>query len=215
MKDLRINVIGSLSAQKRIQALELPPRKRRQLLGGIGRELKRQSIRNLRAGRDVDGRPWEPRKRGSNRKLLRRLNRQVAANLLTPDYVDVGYRGAVAYQQHEGMSQVMTGAKMQSESGHRDHYEEPATRKQAKELRAEGYKVRVKGTKKWRRPSLKWITENLKQKQAGLILRTLREEKPKRFWVTKLPARPFLGATEYQISQFIEKIYDNTINSRV
>lgn len=215
MNGLKINVFGHLSVQKRFEMLKLPPRKRRQLLGGIGREIKRQSVRNLRGRHDVDGRPWEPRKRGEGRKLLRRLHRQVQANFVTPDFVDIGFRGAVAYQHHEGITQIMTGTKVAAEARKRDHLEEPVTKKQAKDLRAEGFKLRVKGTKKWRKPSLKWIVENMKQKQAGLILRLLRGEQPKKSWITNVPARPFLGATQQQVNQFVEKIYDNTINSRV
>ncbi len=219
MSSVQINVFGALSAQKRMEVLALPPRKRRQLLGGIGREIKRQSIRNLRAGRDVDGKPWEARKRGNDRRLLRRLNRQVSANILTNDYVDVGFKGGVAFQQHEGATKTMTSAEMHKEQmrskKRQEKQESLATSKQAKSLRSAGYKIRVKGTKKWRRPSLKWIKENLKQKQAGLILRRLRDETPKQSWLTKVPGRSFLGATQADVNRFVEKIYDNTIHSRV
>jgi phage gpG-like protein len=213
MSAIKIDVFGALSIEKRLALLKLPPAKRRQLLGGIGREIKRQSIRNLKAQRDVEGRAWAPRKRGNDRKLLRRLSRQVAANFTTPDFVVVGFKGAVAYQQHEGVTQVMNAAKMQRE-GDANNADSPATRKQAKALRDEGYTVKVKGTKKWRKPSLKWITENIQQKQAGLILRVLREQAPKKAWITSVPARSFLGATQQQVNTFVETIYDNTINSR-
>lgn len=213
MTAIKIDIFGQLNIEKRLKLLQLPPAKRRQLLGGIGREIKRQSIRNLKAQRDVEGRPWAPRKRGNDRKLLRRLARQVQANFVTPDFVEVGFKGAVAYQQHEGTTQVMTGALMARQAG--SGADEPATRKQAKELRNENYRVRVKGSKKWRKPSLQWITQNLKQKQAGLILRILREQTPKKAWITTVPGRAFLGATNAQVGAFVNKVFDNTINSRV
>jgi hypothetical protein len=212
MSAIRINFAGHIDAQKRLELLKLPARKRRQILGGIGREIKRQSIRNLKAQRDVQGRPWAPRKRGNDRKLLRHLARQVQANFVTPDFVDVGFKGAVAYQQHEGVTQVMTGALMARNAG--SGADEPATRKQAKELRNENYRVRVKGSKKWRKPSLQWITQNLKQKQAGLILRILRDEQPKKAWITTVPGRAFLGATDAQVGTFVNKVIENTIHSR-
>lgn len=215
MSDLRFNFFGHLDAQKRVELLKLPPRKRRQLLGGFGREIKRQSIRNLKAQRDVEGRHWAPRKRGNDRKLLRHLARQVQANFVTPDFVDVGFRGNVAYQQHEGVTKVMTAAAVAKEKGISAHYEEPATKKQAKALRDAGYKIRVKSSKKWRKPSLKWIQENLKQKQAGLILTILRDEQPKKAWITTVPGRAFLGATNAQVGAFVNKVFDNTIHSRV
>jgi hypothetical protein len=212
MSAIRINFAGHIDAQKRLELLKLPARKRRQILGGIGREIKRQSIRNLKAQRDVQGRPWAPRKRGNDRKLLRHLARQVQANFVTPDFVDVGFKGAVAYQQHEGVTQVMTGALMARQAG--SDADAPATRKQAKELRNENYRVRIKGSKKWRKPSLMWITQNLKQKQAGLILRILRDEQPKKAWITTVPGRAFLGATDAQVGAFVNKVIENTIHSR-
>jgi hypothetical protein len=211
---MKIDVFGALAIEKRLALLKLPPAKRRQLLGGIGREIKRQSIRNLRSRRDVEGREWAPRKRGNDRKLLRHLSRQVAANFTTPDFVQVGFKGAVAYQQHEGVTQMMNAALMQIQGGKNAENDAPATRKQAKQLRDENYRVKVAGTKKWRKPSLKWITDNLKQKQAGLVLRLLRDQAPKKAWITTVPGRSFLGATQQQVNTFVDKIFDNTINSR-
>lgn len=215
MSAIRFDVFGQLDIKQRLQIMQLPANKRRQLMGGIGREIKRQSIRNLRARHDVHGNPWEPRKRGPKRKLLRHMNRQIAPNFVTPGAVEVRFKGVVAKQQHDGYTKTMTAASAARESGNRAHYEEPATKKQAKALRDEGFKYRVKGSKKWRRPSLRWISQNMKQKQAGLVLKILRDEASKKSWVTTIPARPFLGMTETQINQAVNKIYDNTINSRV
>lgn len=215
MSGIRFDVMGQLDMQKRIRVMQLPPAKRRQLLGGIGREIKRQGARNLRGRHDIDGKPWEPRKRGNNRKLLRRLNRQIAPNVTTQNAVEVSFKGVVAKQQHDGFTKLMNATAVASETGNRAHYDEPATRRQAKELRDEGYRVRVAGTKKWRRPSLRWITDNLKQKQAGLVLKIMRDEPQKKSWVTTIPARHFLGMTAAQINSAVNNIYDNTINSRV
>ena len=215
MTGIKIDFLGHLDAQKRLALLTLSPRKRRQLLGGFGREIKRQSIRNLKAQRDIEGRPWAPRKRGNDRKLLRHLSRQVQANVVTAEFVQVGFRGSVAYQQHEGVTKVMNAAAVAKEKGVTTNYDEPATKKQAKALRDEGYKVRIKGSKKWRKPSLKWIQQNLKQQQAGLILKILRDETPKKSWITTVPGRAFLGATDAQVRVFVNKVFENTIHSRV
>lgn len=215
MNAIKFDMLGQLEIKKRIQLLKLPPAKRRQFLGGMGREIKRQTARNIRAGRDVDGTPWEPRKRGNNRKLLRRINRQIAPVFTTPDAVEVSFRGVVAKQQHDGFTQIMNAGMLARESGKKSHYEEPATNKQAKALRDADFKIRIKGSKKWRKPAMKWITENMKQKQAGLVLQILLKKEPKKSWTTTIPARGFLGVTEQQINQFVNKIFDNTINSRV
>lgn len=214
MNAIKFDIAGRLEAQKRMQLLQLTPAKRRQFLGGFGREIKRQAARNLRAGKDVDGKSWEPRKRGRNRRLLRRINRQVEPVFTTPESVEVGFRGIVAKQQHDGFRKVMTAAEMARETGKKAD-DIPASGSQAKALRAAGYVVRIAGTKKWRAPSLSWIRENLSQKKAGLVLNLLQDEKKKKAWVTEIPARGFLGATEAQITEFVNTIFDNTINSRV
>ena len=145
---------------------------------------------------------------------MRHINRQIAPNLLTDGSVEVSFKGAVAKQQHDGFTKVMTAAAMARERGASVTQEDPATMRQAKALLAEGFRIRQKGTKKWRKPSAKWIRENISQKKAGVVLRILRNEQPKKTWVTKVPARSFLGATEQQINQFVNKIFDNTVNSR-
>ena len=58
MTGIKIDFLGHLDAQKRLALLTLSPRKRRQLLGGFGREIKRQSIRNLNAQLAVRKAEW-------------------------------------------------------------------------------------------------------------------------------------------------------------
>jgi len=215
MNAIKFDILGQLEVKKRLQLLQLPPAKRRQFLGGFGREIKRQTVRNIRAGHDVDGKPWAPRKRGRNRRLLRHLGRQIAPIFTTQDSVEIGFQGIVAKQQHDGFAKVMNAAEITREKGKGNKDSVPASSKQAKSLRAAGFKIRVNGTKKWRAPSLSWIKQNLSTKKAGLILKVLRGDKSKTSWVTKIPARGFLGVTEEQINGFVNKIFDNTINSRV
>lgn len=71
-----------------------------------------------------------------------------------------------------------------------------ATRAQAKALKEEGFRVFARRLNpqapigKLRKPTQKWICDNLSNEQAGAILRQMRGE-PKASWETKLPARPF------------------------
>ena len=216
MSAIKVDVFGQLSAKKRLQLLQLPPAKRRQLLGGMGREVKRACIRRIRAQQDVNGKPWEPRKRGPGRKLLRHMNRKMR-HTVNADFFELHFQGAaskIAAEQQYGMTQTLTAQAVAKEQGHRPHYDDPATKQQAKALREAGYKIRVAGTKRWRKPSLKWITQNQKQKQAGLVLKILRDDTSKKSWTVTLPARPFVGVTEHEINTFVEKIFDNTVNAR-
>lgn len=71
-----------------------------------------------------------------------------------------------------------------------------ATRAQAKALKDEGFRVFARRINpnapigKLRKPSMRWVQNNLSQEQAGLILRQMRGA-PKESWETVLPARPF------------------------
>ena len=68
-------------------------------------------------------------------------------------------------------------------------------------------KANGKGAKK---PTLKWVTENLTVGQAGYAIRQLRVwagEMGKTGWTTVLPARSFLGATHQDILKHIETIF--------
>src|SRR5690606_30771265 len=110
MSAIRFDVFGQLDIKQRLKIMQLPAKKRRQIMGGIGREIKRQSIRNLRGQHDVQGNAWEPRKRGTKRKLLRHINRQIAPNFVSSNAVEVSFKGAVAKQQHDGYTKTMNAA---------------------------------------------------------------------------------------------------------
>lgn len=72
-----------------------------------------------------------------------------------------------------------------------------ASHSQAKALKEEGFKVFARRLNpqapigKLRKPTMKWIRNNLSAKQAGLILRQMRGDKPIQSWETVVPARPF------------------------
>lgn len=99
--------------------------------------------------------------------------------------------GKIARAHQEGVSLDASkpkGSGAQNKEG-------PATRNLARALIAEGYKIpRGKG-KGSKRPSIKWITENLSINQAGFLLRDLKGSSSKSTWQIDLPARSFLGQT--------------------
>ncbi|RZV17346.1 hypothetical protein EOJ41_15160 [Vibrio alginolyticus] len=85
-----------------------------------------------------------------------------------------------------------------------------ATRAQAKALKEEGFKVFARRINpnapigKLRKPSQKWIRDNLSQEQAGLILRQMRGA-PKESWTTELPARPFTQVDKQKARDSLSK----------
>jgi len=69
---------------------------------------------------------------------------------------------------------------------------------------AAGFKAKIDGRTK--RPSQKWIMENLKIGQAGLLLRVLRDKAEKQSWLITLPKRQVLGASNEDISDMVQTI---------
>ena len=86
-----------------------------------------------------------------------------------------------------------------------------ATRDQAKALKAAGFKVWARAINpgapvgKLKRPTLKWIVENLSVEKAGFILRTLRNTDPKQSWNVKLPRRPFAEVNKNDVHEEMVK----------
>lgn len=213
---IKFDVFGQLSVEKRLQLMTMPAPKRRRIISGIGREIKRSAIRNIRNQRNVDGTPWKERADGSGRKMMLGMRRRIYYTVSHAS-TEISFKGKAKYiarEQQDGSRTIMT-AGMASSRAKDTHYEKPATRKQAKALREVGYKIRRKGTKGWKKPSLKWIENNMKVGQAGLILRTLRNEPSKTQWEIVLPPRSFLGLSEVEVKDMVNRIFDSTINQRV
>ncbi|MFC6977591.1 hypothetical protein [Microbulbifer taiwanensis] len=77
-------------------------------------------------------------------------------------------------------------------------------------MKQEGYKVRMAGGRR-KKPTMKWMLENLTLGQAGLILRQMRDEEPKKSWVIPLTDRSFLGADQREIDELANTVFDETL----
>jgi phage gpG-like protein len=213
---IKLDVAGQLTAKQRLKLLELPAAKRKRLLGQLARKVRVAGRKNLRSQKGINGESWAPRKGQSQRKMLRGLSKRMTASADSKQ-ATVGFSnpvvGRVARAQQDGINEIMTASKMQKLHGQPD-YKAPATRHQARALREAGYKARKKGGKGFKNVSLRWITENLNQGQAGFILRLLRSSQPKQSWVIPLPSRSFLGASEKDINNMVQTIFNQTINAR-
>ena len=92
-------------------------------------------------------------------------------------------------------------------------YEQPASRKQAKALLKAGFRVSTgesfksganKGKAKMKKPSQKYIVDNMTMGQAALVIRKLNKvENPPKRWTVKIPARPFLGVPGADASELL------------
>ena len=159
-------------ALKQLNLLTLNPNKRRRILRGAGRKVRRDSKKRLKDQRDLSGSAWQGRSNGRKNRMLRKLGKHIQVHTSSNDAkVTFGNTrvGQIARAHQDGVTQRMTASKSIKTDG-------KATRKQAKALRKAGYKIRNKRGKGWKTPNLGWITENLTLGKATVVLRALRGE---------------------------------------
>ncbi|ENA3449141.1 TPA: phage virion morphogenesis protein [Yersinia enterocolitica] len=191
--------------QQALKRLELPPQKRQRLLWRLAKYgVIVAAKRNVRNQQSPDGTPWQGRQTNQRGKMLRNMPKLLHIREM-PEISAVrlylqggGYRngekpvpaGVVGYGQQNGMHVTINRSAVVKTVPP----ERPATIKQAKRLRALGYKVR-KG-KRWRKPPYKEIVENMRFAQAGLLIRKLSGKAAKSAWTVDVPAREFLGMSD-------------------
>lgn len=213
---IRLDVQGQLSIKRKVQLLQLPAQKRKRLLGQVSRKVRSASRKRAVAQKGLDGVAWQPRKDGGKQKMLRKVSRRMVT-YYNPDRGTVSFdntaAGRIARQHQDGIDTLMSADKMRRIYGRPD-YNAPATTGQAKALRAEGYKTRKKSGKGYRNASLREIRETLSQGKAGVILHLMTDAEKKQQWVIPLPSRSFLGATEREINDMVNTVFDQTIRAR-
>ncbi|MDR3432562.1 MAG: hypothetical protein P4L95_11780 [Rouxiella aceris] len=196
-----------------LAAADLPAKKRQRLLWRIAKlGIIVAAKRNQRNQTAPDGTPWTPRKRGKG-KMLKGMPKLLAVRDM-PEIQGVriylkggNYRngtkpiaaGLVGAVQQDGASINMTasGAPRKAQANR------PALPRQAKKLRALGYKMRQ--VNKWVKPSSKKIIETLSMAQAGLLIKKLRGTPAKRTWTIDLPGRVFLGVSNEEFNKILAR----------
>ncbi|WP_296231516.1 phage virion morphogenesis protein [uncultured Pseudomonas sp.] len=221
--DFRLD--GLLDVNTQVALLELPPKLRRRLLNTVSKRVRAMSGRRVRKQQNVDGSAYEPAKskRKGRRKMLSGLvkNKYLNVTQLSDEQATLGWRnglqGWIADQHHHGRTQRYTAAMARKASP--VNTDDPCTDEQAKRLRRLGFKVRVprankRGKPRWQRASVAWIKEHVRFGQAGLLIRTLKNERPgPSSWDIKLPRRDFLGASPTEVAELVELVLKQTLNS--
>ncbi|NBN74739.1 hypothetical protein, partial [Proteus sp. G2615] len=111
--------------------------------------------------------------------------------------------GVVGYSQQNGMTAKISRKSAQDSNISQGAQDKKATPKQAKKLRALGYKVK-KG-KRWKKPALKEITENMLFFQSGALIRKLSGKSPQSSWEVDIPSRVFLGISDEDFIKSLER----------
>ncbi|WP_019530641.1 phage virion morphogenesis protein [Dasania marina] len=212
---MSITLTGTKQLTRQIRALRTTPSERKKANRQMAKKGAAYSKKRIRSQRDLSGSPWASRKAKSRRKMLRGLSRTMVA-FGDEKKGTIGYKnaltGQIARAHQEGINETLTAEKAQRING-TPNYDGPATTKQAKALRAEGYKIRRTGSKGYKKATIKWIKQNIKLGQAGLILRIMRDEKSKSSWAIPLPERSFLGVTPSEREQMMDFIFNNTLHN--
>ncbi len=201
--------------RKQLNSLALPQKKRQRLLWRLAKYgLMPAAKRNVRNQAGPDGQKWQGRQTKRKGKMLRNMPKLLHIREMPEiDGVRVylsggGYRngkksiaaGTVGYAQQNGMSVTVNRRQVEKKSRVASL---PATTRQAKRLRALGYKVK-KG-KRWRKPAFREIQESMTMAKAGLLIRTLSGKAVKTSWSVDVPARPFLGISQEDFNKALAR----------
>ena len=211
--------------RRAIKEAELSPAKARRLLVRIAKYgLMPAAKRNVKAQKTPDGAPWAPRKRPDKatgkykKKLLLGLPKLLAIKADSDgksvrlyfrkgEYHTGSHAGAVAWVQQHGATIRGRASLSRNSEAMRT---KPATRRQAERLISLGFRAPIgavskkTGRRNRRKPSVKWVMENMNMAQAGLVISILKGEQKKTTWEIRLPARAFLGASDAEFASMLE-----------
>jgi hypothetical protein len=196
-----------------LAAADLPPKKRQRLLWRVAKlGIVVAAKRHQRDQTAPDGTPWAPRKRGKG-KMLKGLPKLLAVrDMPSIQGVRIYLKGGNYRNGTKPISAGLVGAVQQdgariqmkaSNAPRKPQSNQPALPRQAKRLRALGYKMRQ--GKRWIKPSSKKIMETLSMAQAGLLIRKLKGTPAKRTWTIDLPGRVFLGVSNDEFNKIIAR----------
>lgn len=211
---ITVELRGAETAINRLSKIQ-DPKLRRSILRKVAKLEVKAAKDRITAQRDLSGAAFKPAADGSGSKLLvgkakkpglRKLLKVVEASA---DSATVGWdNNLLSYiggRQQYGFTEPSQSRRNKNPLNTTD----PASRNQAKALISAGYKVRRRGKALWT-PSIKWITQNLNQAQASVILRLIRGTQPK--GTVTVPARSFLGVTEIDMGT-IGKLLEQEVDA--
>jgi len=188
--------------------------------GGSVRTLSRKNIRRQQT---VAGAPFERRKNARDtRRMLLGLDREMAviSRASSGGGVVVSWKNrlvaGIAGRHQLGLGEAWDPPLAAKVYGV-PKYGNPCTRRQAKALIREGYRLMVPApgggrgpgrNKRPRRVTVMWLEQNFSLGQAGLILRLMRTGKARgaQAWKDTVPVRDFLGVTDAQANDMAAKL---------
>ena len=174
----------------------------------VSQRILKNSKNRITRQTDLQNVPFKKRADGKRKKMLTKLRTRLKLTRLNEHGSILGFfapgTGAIAFKHQYGSVELFNVSHYKKSSSKKR--DQPATRRQAKALLKAGYKVRIKG-RGYKRPSQRWIMENMTIARAGLILRLIRGTKQQ--WTITIPARSFLGVTEAELAEITQQVIDD------
>jgi len=204
--NVSVDIKDLLDAKDIKKLYQLSKSQRARLNRKLGRLVIKQTKKRIRTQRDIRGGELAKRQKGSKKVLksfARGLTVFAGPNKSTVTWKNA-LKGSIAYKHHNAIPELWTAAKLKRLYGEPD-YTKPATREQARSLLAVGFKVEAKNGKT-KRPSQKWIMENMTIGVAGKELRKIAGKPSKQAWLVPTKKRQVLGAEQADIQLMADLI---------
>lgn len=200
-----------LRAKEQIEVLMLDKKTRARLLKKLGAQIVKQTKKNIRTQTNPDGTKWKGRKSG-RKKMLMGFTRKVKHFQRNSNRdLFVGWptaRGKVAFQHHHGIAEEsgLAKRKRQAKRDKEPSKDDNATREQAKTLRDFGFRLQPQGRqKRGKKPTLKWIRENMTLGEAAKTIQELENKTPARDWKVGRPERQLIGISPKRMAMMIKR----------
>lgn len=208
---IEVNQRDALNFNEKLAMLALPRRKRTWILKTLGRWERQNTRQRIRQQKGIDGQALEQRKNG-RKKVMRRMAKGLEPYVRhNATELDLTWRNKltaqIAARHYLGQAQRVTARQMKAKYGSSDP-KEPCTKGQARKLRELGFTVKRKTGKGEKKPSLKWIMENVNKGKAGLMIRIMKDEPSKNVWYIPLPERQILGSNQTDVNRQLVKIFE-------
>ncbi|PSW05642.1 virion morphogenesis protein [Photobacterium lipolyticum] len=208
---IKVNKRDQLNMQEKLAMLALPPKKRFWILKTLGRWEKANTRKRIQQQKDIHSRALEGRKGKKRGKVMRRMAKGLEPYVRNSNTLDLTWSNKltakIAARHHIGQAQKVTAREMQKKYGTPDP-KEPCTKSQARKLRELGLEVKRKKGKGTKKPSLKWIMENINKGKAGLMIRIMKGEPSKNAWDIPLAERQILGSNDREVTRQLIKIIE-------
>ncbi|PKG57732.1 hypothetical protein [Shewanella sp. GutDb-MelDb] len=203
----------ALSVKDQLILATLPAKKRVRILKTLGRQERALARKRISSQTSVNGHKFAARADGRKAKMLKKMTRRLEPYVKSANRLELKHQstqtGRVAAFQQEGGIERYTAKKAKKRNGIPD-YQGPCSRRQAKALAREGYKIRKGKGKGYRRATISEIMKNMTLGQAGLVLRMMRGTRQNPSWNIQVSPRPFLGDTTENVQTELAKLLSQT-----